>query len=97
MSGCITKRPDQSHNARVAFDPPLLAPSETIARDAGWLVQKVSRDRSPAKIAEQNIGPDWCEAVIEGGVPGETYLVTAQAETSEGRMIKRSFVLRIDA
>lgn len=97
MSGCVTKRPDDRHRARMTFDPPLRGRSETIERDAGWLVQKVSRDRSPAKIAAQTCGPDWCEAVIEGGVPGETYLVTAQAETSEGRVIKRAFVLRIDA
>ena len=95
MSGCFYKKPDEPLRQKVAFTAPLLTDGETVIGDAGWLVQRVNPVSEEAHVIQQSVGEDWTEAVIDGGNPGETYLVTSQAETSSGRIVKRSFVLRI--
>lgn len=96
MSGIVTKRASDPLRFRVGFEAPLLGPDELIEKDAGWVLQRVNAEPEHAHVSETSCGPDWCEAVIEGGATGDTFLVTSRAETSAKRIVKHAFVLRIE-
>lgn len=94
MSGYILKTADDDVDLPVRWRTENLKPGERVREDLGWQITPVATD-SDLAIAEQHLACDTSFALLAGGVPGKTYMVSAQARTDKGRELVRSYVIRI--
>jgi len=95
MSGYVLKSADTPVLRRMSFRNFGLRAEETIAGDLGWMIKDLAKSSQGLRLSSQVTGPDFSEAVIEGGVPGDVYLVTSEVETSAQRHLKQSVILRV--
>ncbi len=95
MSGFVVKAADAPSVVLIDWRKGYLDPTETVAQDLGWSVRDCANDGTPVEVAEQHhdFWRSWAE--FRGGKPGRFYLVSARIQTSRGREVARSMVMRI--
>ncbi len=94
MSGYILKAAEEAIDLPIRWRDEKLKPGERVREDLGWRITPVVSE-ADLVIAEQHLACDTSFALIEGGVPGKTYMVSASARTDRGRDLIRAVVIRI--
>ncbi|MEO0913019.1 MAG: hypothetical protein AAFY59_08515, partial [Pseudomonadota bacterium] len=94
MSGYILKTAEEDVDLPVRWRTDKLMPGERVREDLGWQITPVAGEEDLA-VSEQHLTCDTSFALLAGGVPGKTYMVSAQARTDKGRDLVRSYVIRI--
>ncbi len=95
MNGTILKDPHSELKFCFDWRTGYLNKNEELADDLGWTVQPVIGDPACLCMIEQGHGRHCSYVVLSGGVPGQTYLLTATVRTDKGRVLTRAMVLRI--
>ena len=95
MSGYLLKPADRDAAFTMDWRQGYLAPDETVAADLGWSIQPQAPAAGDLVVTEQRheVARSW--ARFTGGVPGRVYLIAGRVETSAGRTLERTIVLRI--
>ncbi|QHQ34553.1 hypothetical protein [Algicella marina] len=94
MSGYVLKTAELPVELPVDWRAHGLEPDEHVCDDLGWTVMPVTCELDLA-VAEQFVAEDRSFALLEGGVPGTTYMVSARVRTTSRRTLTRSYVIRI--
>ena len=94
MSGFLIKAAGKTLRHQVDFAS-IANADEQVIGDAGWLIKAGGAGEVALRIASQSIAGPIAEAEFVGGRPGQTYLITAQADTDAGRTLKHAFVLSV--
>ena len=94
MSGYLLKPADRDADYTLDWRRGYLAPGETVTADLGWSIQPQAA-AGDLVVTEQHhdVARSW--ARFTGGVPGRVYLIAGRVETSAGRTLERTIVLRI--
>jgi hypothetical protein len=95
MSGYLLKLADRDAACVLDWRGGFLDPGETVAADLGWSVQPQAPSAGDLVVTEQRHDGSRSWARFAGGVPGRVYLMAARVETSAGRTLERTVVLRI--
>ena len=95
MSGYLLKPADRDAAFTIDWRRGYLAPDETVAADLGWSIQPQASAAGDLVVTEQrhDVARTW--ARFSGGAPGRVYLIVGRVETSAGRTLERTVVLRI--
>jgi len=96
MSGYLMKA--RRHHALCSIDwrEGYLDAGESLADDLGWSVTP-TETVADAGIIAQLQGADTSDAIVAGGVPGKTYMLSARVRTDRGRELACSVVLQVAA
>ena len=94
MSGFVIKATGETLRHQVDFAS-IANAGEHVIGDAGWLIRAGGTDEVALRIVSQSVTGPVAEADFVGGRPGQTYLITAQADTDAGRTLKHAFVLSV--
>ena len=94
MSGYLLKPADREAAFTMDWARGYLAPDETVAADLGWSIQPEAA-AGDLVVTEQHHDVARTRARFQGGVPGRVYLIAGRVETSAGRTLERTIVLRI--
>ncbi|MBB5516533.1 hypothetical protein FHS89_002564 [Rubricella aquisinus] len=72
-----------------------LEEGEGIEADLGWCIYPTSDATRDLTVAVQGITGSTSHVTLEGGAPGQVYVVTAHAGTSTGRRVRQSFAITV--
>lgn len=95
MSGYFVKNPSSTLDYSFDWGFQLLEGGETITNDLGWTVDPDASATGGLRIDSSASGATTTTAHLADGVPGDAYLVSSAIETSLGRRIERSLVVRV--
>lgn len=93
MSGYFVKNPADISDLSFDWGVQHLDPEETIATDLGWSINPT--DTGGISVQSSNHTASTTTAYLEGGMPGEAYLVSSRVVTDRGRELKRATVVRV--
>lgn len=95
MSGYFLKSPGSLLDYTFDWGFQLFDPGETIDVDLGWTVTPDAAANGGLGFTQTSSTATTTTAFMNGGQPGEIYLVCSRVRTTQGREIQRSMTIRL--
>ena len=92
MSDHFLKAPASDLDHTIDWTGTRLKPGETIEGDLGWTVFPLG---AALVVDGHSHTPATTTVRLTGGIPGESYLVSSLVQTSAGRVLQSSLLVRV--
>ena len=95
MSGYFVKNPTSTLDYTFDWGFQLLDGGEIIATDLGWTLDPDASATGGLRLESNASSATTTTANLADGIPGDAYLVSSAIETTSGRRIERSLIVRV--
>ena len=95
MSGYFVKNPGTDLDLAFDWSVGFLESGETIDTDQGWTVHPDEPGSNGITVLSSASNSTTTSVILEGGRPGDAYLVSSSILTTAGRDIRRAMTVRV--